>query len=63
MCGTFSIVAVHQSHLLHMVEVQQQCGMPLEAVGIGQQWWEAVLVCQEMLPCGVPAAYKHVQVG
>lgn len=48
-------------HLLHIIEVQQQCCMPLEAVCCGQQGREGVLVSQEMLARQVPAGEASAQ--
>jgi hypothetical protein len=44
------------SHLCHVIEVQQQCCMSLEAIGSSQQGRKAILMSQEVLTSGVPAA-------
>jgi hypothetical protein len=44
------------AHLLNIVEVQQQRGVPLEAIRCGQQRREGILMRQEVLPWQVAAA-------
>jgi hypothetical protein len=44
------------AHLLNIVEVQQQRGVPLEAICCGQQRRKGILMRQEVLPWQVAAA-------